>query len=125
MAPSSSPKGAAMLSPDSSTAALEALADQEPPLSAFTDWVPADYLRDYCRQVQPDERATTAFLVEALRGARRGPAVCFGTGPTLHHVFSIAPYATELVLADYLKPNLDEIRRWLGHAAGAHDWTPF
>jgi hypothetical protein len=111
-----------MLAPNAAPESAEA---PDPPLSAFADWVPADYLRDYCRKVDPDERATTAFLVRALRGARRGPAVCFGTGPTLHHAFSIAPHATELVLADYLQANLDEIRRWLEHAPGAHDWTPF
>lgn len=36
-----------------------------------TDWVPAEYLTDYYRTVEPDEIATIAFLVDAMRHTER------------------------------------------------------
>ena len=53
------------------------------------------------------------------------PALVFGAGPTLHHVFLMAERASELHIGDYLSSNLDEISRWIGQEAGAHDWRPF
>jgi hypothetical protein len=91
-----------------------------------TDWVPAQYLSDYYRAVEPDEIATIAFLVESLRSAPRDePVLVFGVGPTLHHVFAAAEIASEIHLGDYLPANLDEIQRWVDRAPGAHDWRPF
>lgn len=91
-----------------------------------TDWVPAEYLADYYGRVEPDELATIAFLVEAMRRAERDrPVLFFGVGPTLHHVFATAEVASEIHLGDYLPANLDEIRRWLERRPGAHDWRPF
>jgi hypothetical protein len=91
-----------------------------------TDWVPAEYLSEYYPRVQPDEVATIAYLVDALRGAARDqPVLFFGVGPTLHHVFAAAPMATEIHLSDYLPANLAEIQRWLDRDPGAHDWRPF
>jgi len=91
-----------------------------------TDWVPADYLRDYYRAVEPDEEVTIRFFVREVAAAERGrPVLYFGTGPTLHHVFLAAPIASELHLGDYLDTNLAEIRRWLDGGPAAHDWRPF
>ncbi|GGN87065.1 hypothetical protein GCM10010112_69290 [Actinoplanes lobatus] len=91
-----------------------------------TDWVPAEYLTDYYRTVEPDEIATIAFLVDAMRHAERDqPILYFGTGPTLHHVFACAEAASEIHLGDYLPENLAEIQRWIEGAPGAHDWRPF
>ncbi|GAA0522026.1 hypothetical protein Ade02nite_63590 [Paractinoplanes deccanensis] len=91
-----------------------------------TDWVPAEYLTDYYRTVEPDEIATIAFLVDAMRHAERDqPILYFGTGPTLHHVFACAETASEIHLGDYLPENLAEIQRWIDRAPGAHDWRPF
>ncbi|GAA3389451.1 hypothetical protein GCM10020369_39620 [Cryptosporangium minutisporangium] len=90
------------------------------------DWVPAEYLAGYYRQVEPDEIATIAFLVEAVRRAPQGrPMLFFGVGPTLHHVFAAAPVASEIHLADYLPANLREIQRWIDRDPAAHDWRPF
>ena len=78
-----------------------------------TDWVPRDYLADYYRVVEPDERETIAYFADAMKEAAAGEAVLlFGTGPTLHHVFLAAPKASEIHLADYLPANLEEIERW-------------
>jgi len=91
-----------------------------------TDWVPAEYLSDYYRAVEPDEIATIAFLVEAIRHAERDrPILFFGTGPTLHHVFACAETASEIHLGDYLPANLAEIQRWIDRDPDAHDWRPF
>ncbi|MGC4089403.1 MAG: guanitoxin biosynthesis pre-guanitoxin forming N-methyltransferase GntF [Polyangiaceae bacterium] len=92
---------------------------------SFDTWVPAEYLRDYYQRVEPDEVHAIRFYVEASRGAQAGPMLCFGCGPTLHHVFSCAPYTKALYLADYLPENLAEIERWRQRQPGAHDWRPF
>jgi len=91
-----------------------------------TDWVPADYLAGYYRTVEPDEVATIAFFVDAMRHAERDqPVLFFGVGPTLHHVFAAAEIASEIHLGDHLPANLAEIRRWIDREPGAHDWRPF
>ncbi|XVV15414.1 guanitoxin biosynthesis pre-guanitoxin forming N-methyltransferase GntF [Actinoplanes sp. CA-131856] len=91
-----------------------------------TDWKPAEYLAGYYREVEPDEVATVAFLVDAMRRAEAGrPVLFFGVGPTLHHVFAAAESASEIHLGDYLPANLAEIRRWIRREPGAHDWRPF
>jgi hypothetical protein len=91
-----------------------------------TDWVPQEYLADYYRVVEPDERETIAYFADAMKAAPAGEAVLvFGTGPTLHHVFLAAPKASEIHLADYLTANLDEIERWRARDPAAHDWRAF
>jgi hypothetical protein len=90
------------------------------------DWVPGEYLADYYGEVQPDERETIPFFVDAMRETQPGePVLFFGVGPTLHHVFLAAPHASEIHLADYLPENLREIERWLARDPEAHDWGPF
>ena len=91
-----------------------------------TDWVPQEYLADYYSVVEPDERETIAFFVDAMKEAPAfEPVLFFGTGPTLHHVFLAAPRAAEIHLADYLPANLEEIERWLRRDPAAHDWSGF
>ena len=90
------------------------------------DWEPQEYLADYYKVVEADERATIAFFVDALRHAEPDqPVLLFGVGPTLHHVFLTAVSAAEIHLAEYLPTNLQEIERWLLGAPDAHDWRPF
>ena len=100
---------------------------RRPRIASFdTDWVPRAYLADYYRVVEPDERETIAFFVEAMKDAEAyEPVLFFGTGPTLHHVFLAAPMASEIHLADYLPANLEEIERWLIRDPAAHDWSAF
>jgi hypothetical protein len=97
------------------------------PYASFdTDWVPEEYLTDYYSVVEPDERETIAFFVEAMKHVRDGePILLFGVGPTLHHVFLAAGKASEIHLADYLPANLREIERWIARDPDAHDWRPF
>ncbi len=93
---------------------------------AFEQWVPRDYLAEYYSgEVTEDELSTLKYFVERFRAAPPGPVLCFGCGPTLHHVFLAAPRATQIYLADYLPENLAEIARWRRQEAGAHDWSVF
>lgn len=92
---------------------------------AYETWVPRDYLAEYYRELQEDERSTLRYFVEQFRAAPPGPVLCFGCGPTLHHVFLAAPRTTEIYLADYLPDNLAEIERWRQRASDAHDWSVF
>jgi hypothetical protein len=88
--------------------------------------VPRDYLADYYRVVEPDERETIAYFADAMKDAAVGEAVLvFGSGPTLHHVFLAARNASEIHLADYLPANLEEIERWRARDPAAHDWRAF
>jgi NNMT/PNMT/TEMT family len=90
------------------------------------DWVPREYLADYYSRIEPDERRTIAFFVEAMRDCAAGePILLFGVGPTLHHVFLAAGRASEIHLGDYLPANLREIEDWIARDPRAHDWRPF
>jgi hypothetical protein len=91
----------------------------------FSTWIPSEYLSEYYRRLDPDEHHAIRFFVEQQRDVRANPCVCFGSGPTLHHVFAVAPHTDALYLADYLPENLAEIERWRLRQPGAHDWRPF
>jgi NNMT/PNMT/TEMT family len=92
---------------------------------AFEAWVPSDYLSEYYSELQEDERSTLKYFVEQLRAAPPGPLLCFGCGPTLHHVLLAAERMSEIYLADYVPENLLEIARWRRREPGAHDWSVF
>jgi len=97
-----------------------------PVFASWDEWSPADYLRDYYSVVEPDEIETIRFLAEAASGiAGQPPILVFGCGPTLHHVFPLAPYASELHLVDFLPSNLDAIQSWIKGEQGGHDWSAF
>ncbi|MCV3209280.1 NNMT/PNMT/TEMT family class I SAM-dependent methyltransferase [Mesorhizobium sp. YC-39] len=90
------------------------------------EWSPADYLAGYYGAIDADEHHTIAFFTEAARRMPADePALVFGVGPTLHHVFPLASRASEIHLGDFLRCNLDEIAGWIRKDEGAHDWQPF
>lgn len=91
-----------------------------------TEWEPAAYLKEYYSEIEPEERATIAFFADAMKDAdRTQPALVFGVGPTLHHVFLAAEKVSEIHLGEYLPANLREIERWLARDPEAHDWRKF
>lgn len=91
-----------------------------------TEWEPGAYLKEYYSEIEPEERETIAFFVDAMKDADRNqPALVFGVGPTLHHVFLAAEKVSEIHLGEYLPANLQEIERWLARDPEAHDWRPF
>ena len=48
----------------------------------------------------------------------------YGCGPSLAYSISAASKASEIVLADYAKPNRDYLQEWLDGRDSVHDWTP-
>lgn len=91
-----------------------------------TEWRPHAYLSEYYSTVDPDERRTIAYFVDAFARIEPGQRVLiYGVGPTLHHVFLAAEKASEIHLAEYLPDNLREIELWLARDPRAHDWRPF
>jgi hypothetical protein len=96
-----------------------------PEISNFDRWVPRDYLTEYFHGLQEDERHVIRYFCNEMRAAAPGPVLFFGCGPGMNHAFVSAPYLTELVLADYLRANLDEIEAWVRNRPGAYDWTDF
>jgi hypothetical protein len=107
--------------------AVRAFLGNQRAYAAFeTDWRAGDYLKEYYSTVEPDERQTIAFFVNAMRDVKPNePILYFGIGPTLHHVFLAAGKASEIHLGDYLPSNLREIERWIRRDPAAHDWRPF
>jgi len=94
--------------------------------SKWDSWSPTSYLADYYRFVEPDEIETIRFISGSSRRLREPcPILVFGCGPTLHHVFPIAPYASEIHLADLLPENLEEISAWIERRDPFHDWSAF
>ncbi len=90
------------------------------------EWSTLQYLTSYYGSVDEDERETIAFFSAAApQMPPDEPALVFGAGPTLHHVFLMAEKASEIHVGDYLSANLDAISRWIGQEPGAHDWQPF
>lgn len=47
-----------------------------------------------------------------------------GTGPIIANIISAAPYASEIILSEYAKPNRDALLQWLKNNPKAHDWKP-
>lgn len=93
--------------------------------SSFERWIAKEYLAEYFSGLQEDERHVIQYFCNEMRSAQPGPVLFFGCGPGLNHVFLSAPYQTELVLADYLRTNLDELDTWLREKENAHDWSDF
>jgi hypothetical protein len=92
-------------------------------LSASRTWWPK---RCVAGAVEPHERETIAFFVEAMRGAQSGePILLFGVGPTLLYAFPAAEKASEIHVADSEPASLHEIERWIVRDPSAHDWRPF
>ena len=88
-------------------------------LASFdNDWVPRQYLADYYQAVEPDERATIAFFVDAAREWEPDePILFFGVGPTLHHVFWPPPRRPRFTWATIC-------RRTCARSSGGSSATP-
>ena len=93
----------------------------------WESWQPADYLRDYCQWVGPDDQAAIEFQVSFLRrsGLNYAKAIEYGCGPTLMRAIAASPYVAELHMADRLESNLRHVRRWAEDDPRADDWSRF
>ena len=95
--------------------------------SPYTAWRPDDYFRDYCAEVQPDEREALRFQADFLQRAGQffPTALEYGCGPTLMRAIAAAKYVRSLHLADYLESNLSRVRQWASGDGNAGDWSAF
>lgn len=94
--------------------------------AAWSEWQPGEYLREYYREVEADERFLLEFLVEVVREMPAVPvALDFGCGPTVHRLFPLVPWVGEFHLAEYLAVNRDAVAGWVEERPGSHDWRPF
>ena len=48
-----------------------------------------------------------------------------GTGPSIAHSISAAPYASEIVLSDYAEGSRKVLQQWVDKDPQAYDWTPY
>jgi nicotinamide N-methyltransferase len=67
-----------------------------------------------------------SFLARHYPAIKSQPcAIEIGCGPTVHHVLSLAPFVSEIHMADYLPDNLDQVRRWRNGMPDAHHWHDY
>jgi hypothetical protein len=86
-----------------------------------------DYLSTYyCQPPTHDEQAVLSFLIRHYPKIESLPcAIEIGCGPTVHHVLPLAPYVSEIHMADYLADNLEQVRLWRDNAEDAHSWHEY
>ena len=83
----------------------------------FDTWSADEYLRDYYSKVEIDEALTLEFaLREARKIAPGAAALEFGAGPTAHGLIALSAYVGTIDAADFLRPNLRAIGRWVQRA---------
>ena len=58
----------------------------------------------------------------AKRNAR---VLDFGGGPAIYDLISAAPYAEEIIFAEYSEENRKEVAAWRESSRDAHDWSPY
>src|SRR3989344_7393958 len=97
--------------------------------SFSTHWSHRDYLNEFYPfpLVIADENEAIKFQVDFLKTLRRGKplALEFGCGPTAHRTIAVAPYVSEIHMADYIPDNLEEVRKWIKGEAGRHNWDHY
>ena len=49
----------------------------------------------------------------------------FGGGPCIYDLISAAPYAEEIIFAEYSENNRQEVAKWLQKSPDSHDWLPY
>ena len=65
-------------------------------------------------------------LVAELKAAPKSLSVLdIGSGPTIAHSISVAPYASKIVLAEYAPQNRAALTAWLENQKDAYDWLPY
>lgn len=99
------------------------------PLYAPWDkWDPVKYLNTYFQELRKDEDETLKFLVRSIQSLKNGKhlkVLEFGAGPTVVHAIAATPVASEIHIADYLRENLAETRRWINEDKNAFNWDLF
>ncbi len=91
-------------------------------------WNPKDYLNEFYSPplVVADELEAIKFQVDFLKTLAGKPlALEFGCGPTAHRTIAVAPYVSEIHMADFVPGNLEEVQKWTKEDSGSHDWDHY
>jgi len=49
----------------------------------------------------------------------------FGGGPSIFDLIAAAPYAEEIIFAEYNEKNWEEMEKWLQKSPESYDWLPY
>ncbi|HSW96757.1 MAG TPA: guanitoxin biosynthesis pre-guanitoxin forming N-methyltransferase GntF [Candidatus Saccharimonadales bacterium] len=98
-------------------------------LSSFTtEWSPKEYLNEfYTDDIDADEREALKFQINYAKEhlTNKPLALDFGSGPTALRALAIAPYVSEIHIAEYLQGNIEELKKWVYNQPDGHDWDLF
>lgn len=100
--------------------------DRSPRIQDYSDFCPRKYYKEYYSSIGREN----AFLLNFFNsfyskkcGDRR--VLEFGGGPTIYQIISAARYVSEIVFAEYLTVNREEVRRWLVNHGQCLDWDQY
>ena len=90
---------------------------------------PKAYLNYYNRggnQVEYREFSLGCFHEFWVKMTNRNARVLdFGGGPAIYDLISAAPYAEEIIFAEYSEANRREVAAWREKSPDGHDWSPY
>ncbi len=90
-----------------------------------TAFDPRAYLDQYFSEIDEEDYFVSRFLASTLSQLPRNLLTLeFGGGPVLSAVAALARRSSEIHFSDYVRANLEEVRRWLDRAPNAFDWRP-
>ena len=96
-----------------------------------TKFDPKAYLRNYYNgagdQVELSREFALRFFDEfwSKKGKRNARVLDFGGGPAIYDLISAAPYAEEIIFAEYSEENRKEVAAWKERSRDVHDWLPY
>ena len=92
-------------------------------------FLPGEYLKEYYSHVGKENESLMQLYVKVgLLVKELGKEVTcleFGGGPTIYQLITLSKYVKEIHFADYLKINLETVKKWQKKGEGCFDWTPF
>lgn len=95
-------------------------------LSPYSSFDPHDYVREYYSRLGPENRFLLDFYHDVYRTVSPTSRLLeFGGGPTVYQLLSASLHVGEIVFAEYLEQNRNEVRRWLRGDSGAWNWDLF
>ena len=87
---------------------------------------PKAYLKNYSQVESSSEFSLRCFHEFWSKMAKRNARVLnFGGGPAIYDLISAAPYAEEIIFAEYSEENRREVAAWREKSPDAHDWSPY
>jgi len=84
------------------------------------------YLQTYFSAIDRDESEIIKFVVKHYKKIKKGSSFLdIGCGPGVQHILPVAPYVESIEMADFLKNNLAEIKKWKNKKSSSHQWDTF